>query len=235
MRQERSRTFCSLEAFVRVRASFSLLRSRAPLVLSREKPATVLLMMREEHHPSTVLSRARRRHGEFVFADLPSSFFLPRYLRLPDICTTAEARPHVGREKVDILICRAFCARRMRGECSSRRDSATRYIHRFDENVFIIRISFRFFLPLLSFSLSPLTDRVCTTRECDCIQIYTRTYVAKILINLTQENANSAIKLNPIFLFLSRRSFTKRPFSLGKKKICAVDKLNMLNSRDLQA
>lgn len=112
-----TREYSAPSALRGFRVSFSLFRSRTPLALSHERSATVLLMMREEHHPP--IKRARVEHGGGMAGSslptFPLRFFLPRYLRLPDICTrhAAEARPsHVReREKVGTLICRAFCAR----------------------------------------------------------------------------------------------------------------------------
>lgn len=179
--------------------------------------------MREEHHPSSVPSWARRRHGEFVFADLPSSFFLPRYLRLPDICTHHAAEARLEREEAGILICRAFCAR----ENARRVLIAAWLSHAIYSPIRWKRIyhsfSFPFFSPspspslLHSFPLSPLTDSACTSQRA---RSHTNLHenVAKGLINLTQENANSAIKLNPIFLSLSRRGFIKRPFRLPPRE-----------------
>lgn len=159
------------------RVSFSLFHSRTPLVLSHERSATVLLMMREEHHPP--IKRARVEHGgggsmaDSSLPTFPLRFFLPRYLRLPDICTrhAAEARPsHVReREKVGTLICRAFCARE-----NARRVLIAAWLSRTIYSPIRWKriyhsFPFAFFpsSPLfpLSFSLSPLTDSACTTRE----------------------------------------------------------------------
>lgn len=101
-----------LEAFVRCAASRYSFESA--LVLSRERPATatVLLMMREEHHPSSVPRRAARR---FVFTDLPSSFFLPRYLRLPDICTRRADEAALERRQAHTCTPHLLCS----GECET--------------------------------------------------------------------------------------------------------------------
>lgn len=87
----------------------------------------VVLMMREEHHSSSV-------PGEFVFAlfsfspSLPST---PRHLH----SLHAAPRP-CWREALPRLLCTGEC------EASAHRrvtQPHRRYIHRFDENVFIIR------------------------------------------------------------------------------------------------
>lgn len=110
-----------------------------------ESPATVLLMMREEHQPSSV----RRRPRRFVFADLPSWFFLPRYLRLPDICTRrCEAEPRPSEKEQENgkahLYAAPFVPGRMRGECSSRRDSATRFTDSMKTYLSFVSLAFLF-------------------------------------------------------------------------------------------
>lgn len=163
VRRERSRIFCSLESRDSGRARFFLVTSFEST--SRSFTRATGDCIADDARRASPIKRAessarRRRHGEFVFADLPSSFFLPRYLRLPDICThhAAEARPrHAGEREREgrHLYAAPFVHGRMRGECSSRRDSAARYIHRFDENVFIIRFLSLFSPPpfFLAFSI----------------------------------------------------------------------------------
>lgn len=212
--------FCSLETFVRVPRFFLVAwfenTSRS---FTRETGDCVA----DDARRASPIKRAELSAASSSLPTFPLPFFfLPRYLRLPDICThhAAEARLSPGwRERTQAYLYAApFVHGRMRGECSSPRDSATRYIHRFDENVFIIRFLSLFSPPLLhSFPLSPLTDSACTSERA---RSHTNLHenVAKELINLTQENANSAIKLNPIFLSLSRRGFIKRPFRLPPRE-----------------
>jgi len=129
-------------AFVSLaRASVSLLvRVRPRSLTMRDTGAAVPppLMMREE---ASAIKRAGLSATATAAAVrlLPtsrssSSFFLPRYLRLPDICTRAvprrrgEAEPTSERRQGNTLTRRAFCAREnARRVCSSRRDSAARF------------------------------------------------------------------------------------------------------------
>lgn len=139
--------------------------------------------MREESISHQACRKRRRRR--FVFADLPSSFFLPRYLRLPDICTRripSMPRPSheirkSGKERENgkaHLYAAPFVPRRMRGECSSRRDSATRFTD--SMKTYLSFVFFRSFSPpSYSFSLTLSANRGCISRESDRIQIYTRT------------------------------------------------------------
>lgn len=135
--------------------------------------------MREEHQ----LSSVRRRPRRFVFADLPSWFFLPRYLRLPDICTrrAVDARPSYVRVRKNERMARHTYMPRLLcpGECEVSAHRGVTQPHDSPIRWKCIYHSFSlafFFLLSLVLSLSLSANRIgCISRESDRIQIYTRT------------------------------------------------------------
>jgi len=204
-------------AFVSLaRASVSLLvRVRPRSLTMRDTGAAVPppLMMREE---ASAIKRAELSATATAAAVrlLPtsrssSSFFLPRYLRLPDICTRAvprrrgEAEPTSERRQGNTLTRRAFCAREnARRVCSSRRDSAARFTD--SMKTYLSSVPSRLFPPYtylhppalslsLLFFVYPLlvgSDGGCSVHK----------FARKELVNSVRGAANSAIKLNPILL-----------------------------------
>lgn len=195
------------------RGSLSLVRhflvtrcSRAQaLVLSRERPATVLLMMREEHHPSSVAgssaaAAAVRLYRPSLFVFSPSLPSTPRHLHSPCRAVPCRAKPSRAEPRAVSAARRRhtyaapFVPGRMRGECSSRRDSAARFTD--SMKTYLSFVSSRLFslprilrIPLsyptvslalpLFFSLSLGRNGGCISRESPAAYKFTRGRIAE--------------------------------------------------------